>query len=73
MKRIIKEGNSPVWVNAGVLTDTEIADLRKTGINLTNFSYYIDPTKIHDIGGAISTIQEHHPGERIWVEVQTGT
>lgn len=34
---------NPVWTNLDVLTKDEVADLRSQGVNLTTFTYPIDP------------------------------
>jgi hypothetical protein len=59
---------SKVWVNIGVLSDTEIADLRCSGVDLTNFTRSLDDLYSGQLQLALHTIAEHHPGERIWVE-----
>ena len=69
MESVIKESNSPVWINEGILSDEEIEELRSQGIQLTNFSYLIDKTNQKEIQGALETIKEHHPGETIWTEL----
>jgi len=59
---------SPLWVNDGVLSPSEISDLRDAGSDITNFVKSIDPHDMPAITDAISTVQEHCPGKRIWVE-----
>jgi hypothetical protein len=68
---LAKEGNIPLWLNQGVLTQTEIDALRAIGLDVTDFTYKIDPKNEVQISEAIHTISEHHPGERIWVEFQS--
>ena len=46
LEPIIKTLNYPVWVGAGVLSTDEHAELRSLGLNLTDFSYAIEPTDI---------------------------
>lgn len=62
---------SPIWVSGGVLTEEELLNLRSNGIEITNFSYKIDPFDREKVFDAVSIIEEHHPGERIWVEIIT--
>lgn len=69
MESIIKESNSPVWINDGVLSEEEINKLRSQGIELTKFSYFINKANQKEILGALETIKEHHPGEAIWTEL----
>ena len=59
----------PVWINAGVLDEGEVAALRGSGVDLTRFTNPIDPTNEDQVAQAIETIRLHHPGERIWMEV----
>lgn len=69
MESLIKESKPPVWINEGVFTEKEIKELRSQGIELTNFSYFINKTNQKEIQGALETIKEHHPGETIWTEL----
>jgi hypothetical protein len=59
---------SPIWVNSDVLTDSEISDLRQAGVSITNFLKSVGASNSTDYLAALDTIQEHHPGEQIWVE-----
>jgi hypothetical protein len=59
---------SPLWVNDGILSESEITKLRKTGAEITNFMSRIAPHDMSGIANALSTIQQHHPKQRIWVE-----
>jgi hypothetical protein len=58
---------SPLWVNAGVLSLSELAALRAQGLDVTEFSRSI-PFQGQGLHDAINTIGEHHPGSSIWVE-----
>lgn len=60
-------GNS-VWTNLDVLTKDEVADLRSQGVDLTTFTYPIDPQDLDEIAKALAVIALHHPRQRIWVE-----
>ena len=62
---------SAVWVNAQVLSNAEVNDLRVNGVDLTCFTNPLDPHNADDLQMAIGTISEHHPEERIWVETQS--
>jgi hypothetical protein len=59
---------SSVWINKDVLSMNEIETLRKDRIDVMNFVRYIDPFNESAIADAMSTVQDHHPGERVWVE-----
>lgn len=60
---------SVVWVNHGVLTAEELASLRTAGVDLTSLSSPMDPAKAGELAETLVTIAEHHPGERLWVEL----
>lgn len=70
LEPIIKTFNYPVWVSAGVLSINELAELRNLGLDLTDFSYAIEPNDMETILGALDTIALHHPGQRVWLECQ---
>ena len=59
---------SPLWVNTGVLSPGELAQLRQAGSEVTDFSCPINIQDSSAIEVAISTVQEHHAGKRVWVE-----
>ena len=54
-----------VWVSGGVLSDLEVAELRRPGIDLTVFSHPLDVNKL---GPDVATVREHHPKDVVWVE-----
>jgi hypothetical protein len=58
---------SPLWVNAGILSSSELATLRAQGLNITEFARSV-PLQGQGLCAAIDTIEEHHPGLSIWVE-----
>ena len=59
---------SPLWINDGVLSASELLELREAGVEVTNFTRFIDPQNVNEIEEAIFTVQDHHSGQRIWVE-----
>ncbi len=59
---------SPLWVNEGVLSAAELAQLRREGTDVTNFTYVIDTKDPVGLSNAVQTIQEHHEGHSVWVE-----
>jgi hypothetical protein len=67
-KDIIVRGDAAAWINGNILSKDELQILRKKGVEITKFSYVIDPKDQEVIEGALVTIKEHHPGETIWVE-----
>jgi hypothetical protein len=61
------KGRDAVWVNAGVLSEPEVAELRGAGWNLTEWSNYLT-----DLTTEIGTVQLHHPDQVVWAEAATG-
>ena len=58
-------GNFPFafWVNDGVLSASELAELRAAGFSVTNFTTVIDPNCSTEVASAVVTIQQHHPNQ----------
>ena len=59
---------SPIWVNNGVLSESELSSLRQSGVDITNFVVTINPEDSRSVQMAVETIKDHHPGHRVWVE-----
>ncbi len=57
-----------LWASEGVLTASELADLRARGIAVTNFTHKIHPGNFSALSDAIDSIREHHPDQAVWVE-----
>lgn len=60
--------SAPLWVSAGVLSQSELDELRSREVNITNFNYEIGLNETEVIEDAIETIREHHPDEVIWIQ-----
>ncbi|WP_158755694.1 hypothetical protein [Dyella sp. S184] len=58
---------SPLWVNAGVLSSSELTVLRTQGLDVTEFARLVS-SEGQGLDDAIGTIKEHHPGLSVWVE-----
>lgn len=58
---------SPLWVNTGILSSSELSGLRAQGLEVTDFARAV-PLQGSGLADAIGTIEEHHPGSSIWVE-----
>ncbi|MGJ9420706.1 hypothetical protein ACHAC9_23585 [Massilia sp. CMS3.1] len=56
----------PVWCGANALSEADFAKLERS--NITRFIYSFENADKATIQSALSTIEDHHPGERIWVE-----
>ena len=57
-----------LWLNPGVLSETELAALHGEGVDVSWFSEPVDPDDPETVGEAVATICEHHPGQAVWVE-----
>lgn len=68
-KSIIAKGDIAIWINDKILTNDELNKLRTGKINITNFTYEINPKDTTSVEGALATISEHHPEETIFVEI----
>lgn len=55
-----------VWCGANALSESEYAKLQRN--NVTRFTYSFANCDKAKIQRAVSTIEEHQPGERIWIE-----
>ncbi|MCV6623460.1 MAG: hypothetical protein OIF51_17105 [Cellvibrionaceae bacterium] len=70
LEPIVSTGLYPVWIGAGVLSSEEVNFIRSRNIDITDFSYRIDPGNKQELEAALSIISEHHPGEKVWVDCQ---
>jgi hypothetical protein len=59
---------APLWISAGVISQSELESLRNSGADVTDFNYAIGLNENEVIDDAIQTIKEHHPGEVIWLQ-----
>jgi hypothetical protein len=55
-----------VWCGADAISDSDFAALR--GRRLSRFIYPLQGATSETLARAKSTLEEHHPGETIWVE-----
>ena len=53
-----------IWCGSDAISEVEYVKLRRPNMSL--FSYSLADLTLDD--GAIATVEEHHPGQRIWVE-----
>jgi hypothetical protein len=65
MRPRIDATRDAIWVSAGVVSDAEAAELRRSGMNLTIFTHPLDPKHLDS---DIHTVVQHHPEEVLWVE-----
>jgi hypothetical protein len=66
--RALGRSADALWVGAGVLSDKELASLRRSGVDVSDFNYEIELHESEVIAGAVDTIKEHHPGEVLWIQ-----
>jgi hypothetical protein len=62
-------GGDAVWVNAGILSESEVSRLRGLGWDLTTWTNPLDP---NNLASDIETVRLHHPGQVIWAEAVAG-
>ena len=53
-----------IWCSSDAISESEHAATKRPG--LTRFNYSLADLELDD--GAIATVEEHHPGQSIWVE-----
>lgn len=53
-----------IWCGSDTISEAEFAAANRPG--LTRFDYSLEDLELDD--GAIGTVEEHHPGQTIWVE-----
>lgn len=57
---------TPIWCSADALSEAEFEKLERG--NITRFNYSFADADKATIQNALATIEEHHPGERVWIE-----
>jgi hypothetical protein len=57
-----------VWMGSDAISPEEHKRLSLNGAKLTRFSYPLANASPDDIASALGTIEEHHPGEIVWVQ-----
>lgn len=57
---------TPIWCSADALSEAEFEKLERG--NVTRFTYSFADADKATIQDALATIEEHHPGERVWIE-----
>jgi len=63
---IARDKQIHVWCGADALSESEFEQMPFQ--HLTRFTYPLAAADPLTLERALSTIEEHHPGERIWVE-----
>lgn len=57
-----------VWVGSDAITSEEHQQFIRSGMKVTRFSYALAKATAEVVLDALMTIEEHHPGETIWVQ-----
>lgn len=55
-----------VWCGSDAISEADFAALED--VNVSRFMYPLRGEPSDVLAGAIDTIEEHHPGETVWVE-----
>lgn len=55
-----------IWCGAAALTEQELQSERLAGV--TRLNYAPGASEKESIARALDTIEQHHPGETVWVE-----
>jgi hypothetical protein len=66
--RLANETGCSVWVGSDSITPEEHNCLVRAGAKVTRFSYPLANVTGEIVAGALETIEEHHPGEIVWVQ-----
>jgi len=65
---LVRKSECSVWVGSDALTGEEFQRLVAEGVKVTRFSYPLSGASPETVESAISVIEEHHPGETVWVQ-----
>ena len=57
-----------IWLGADAIGDDECKTFREAGIKISRFSYSLADATSEEIASCLETIEEHHPGESIWIQ-----
>jgi len=57
-----------VWVGSDAVTADEHQRLVAEGVRITRFSSPLSHVSPEELEGVVGIIEEHHPGETVWVE-----
>ena len=57
-----------VWIGSDAISEDEYQHFGSEGVKLSRFIYPLTGESAEVIEDALSTIEEHHPGEVIWVQ-----
>jgi hypothetical protein len=61
-------GKDEVWIGSDAISQDEYQRFGSEGVKLSRFIYPLTGESDDVVQDALSTIEEHHPGEVIWVQ-----
>jgi len=64
--RVRRDTADAVWCGSDAISEADYAALEE--VNVSRFIYPLQGTPGDVLAGTIDTIEEHHPGETVWVE-----
>jgi len=64
--RAVEKCSAPIWCGSEAISESDFENLECS--SLTRFSYALGGESQKVLTGAVETIQEHHPGESVWIE-----
>jgi hypothetical protein len=64
--QVASSTGSAIWCGSDAVSEGEFQAL--AGRSITRFIYPLQGKSADVINGAVSTIEEHHPGATVWVE-----
>lgn len=66
--RLAADADCSVWVGSDAITPEEHNRLTRAGAKVTRFSFPLGEARPDIISNAMATIEEHHPGEIVWIQ-----
>ncbi|RKZ80488.1 MAG: hypothetical protein DRQ35_02175 [Gammaproteobacteria bacterium] len=67
-KNIILEDKATLWVNDGILSNENLAELTTTGISVHTLNDKIDPSDEKSVLVALKHVEQNSPNTEIFVE-----
>lgn len=64
--RLASEKGASVWCGSDAISEAQYQERSISG--LSRFAYPLQGESSDVLRGALETIEEHHPGETVWVE-----
>ncbi|WP_442783428.1 hypothetical protein, partial [Collimonas fungivorans] len=61
-----ENADGAIWCGCDVITEYEFSGLN--GRNISRFNFALFGADDETFSGALATIADHHPNERVWIE-----